>query len=91
MVIRINHQPSGGKEWVAEITGRHPKYKFNREFLSPVERNWSGSGKTGSTSFELEAGKIYEVNEPWRGRRFVAVRNGEVVTLTAEEVLAAIA
>ena len=91
MVINVNHQPSGGKEWVAEITGRHPKYKFNREFLNPVERKWSSSGKTGTTSYELEPGKIYEVNEPWRGRRFVEVQNGEIVVISAEEVLSQIA
>ena len=91
MVIKINHQPSGGKEWVAEITGRDPKYTFKREFLNAVARDWSYSGKTGTTSFELEPGKVYEVNEPWKGRRFVEVRNGELKTLDTEEVLSKIA
>ena len=90
MVIKVNHQPSGGKEWVAEIIGRDPKYKFKREFLQPVSRDWSYSGKTGLTSFELEPGKVYEVNEPWRGRRFVEVKNNEIVTISAEEVLSRI-
>jgi len=91
MVIKIKHQPSGGKEWVAEIVGRDPKYKFKREFLQPVSRDWSSSGKTGTTSFELEAGKVYEVNEPWRGRRFVEIQNNEIVVISAEEVLSKIA
>jgi len=91
MVLKVKHQPSGGKEWVAEIVGRDPKYKFKREFLLPVSRDWSSSGKTGTTSFELEPGKVYEVNEPWRGRRFVEVRNGELKTLDTEEVLSKIA
>ena len=91
MVIKVNHQPSGGKEWVAEIVGRDPKYKFKREFLQPVSRDWSYSGKTGLTSFELEPGKVYEVNEPWKGRRFVEVQNGEIVVISAEEVLSKIA
>lgn len=90
-IIKVNHQPSGGKEWVAEITGRDPKYKFQREFLQPVSRDWSYSGKTGTTSFELEPGKVYEVNEPWKGRRFVEVKNNEIVTISAEEVLSRIA
>ena len=90
-VIKINHQPSGGKEWVAEIVGRDPKYKFQREFLQPVTRDWSYSGKTGLTSFELEPGKVYEVNEPWKGRRFVEIQNGELKTLNTEEVLSKIA
>ena len=91
MVIKVNHQPSGGKEWVAEIVGRDPKYKFKREFLQPVSRDWSRSGKTGTTSYELEPGKIYEVNEPWKGRRFVEIQNGELKTLNTEEVLSKIA
>jgi hypothetical protein len=91
MVIKVNHQPSGGKEWVAEIVGRDPKYKFKREFLQPVSRDWSSSGKTGFTSFELEPGKVYEVNEPWKGRRFVEVKNNEIVAISAEEVLSRIA
>ena len=91
MVIKVNHQPSGGKEWVAEIIGRDPKYKFKRKFLQPVSRDWSYSGKTGTTSFELEPGKVYEVNEPWKGRRFVEVQNGELKTLDTEEVLSKIA
>lgn len=91
IIIRINHQPSGGKEWVAEIVGRDPKYKFKREFLKSVSRDWSSSGKTGFTSFELEPGKVYEVNEPWKGRRFVEVKNGEIQPLDIEGVLSNIA
>ena len=90
-IIGIGHQPSGGKEWVAEITGRDPKYTYKREFLRAVSRDWSSSGKTGTTSFALETGKIYEINEPWKKRRFVEVQNGEVKTLTAEDVLNRIA
>ena len=91
MAIKVNHQPSGGKEWVAEIVGRDPKYKFKREFLRPVSRDWSSSGKTGLTSFELEPGKVYEVNEPWKGRRFVKIQNNEIVVISAEEVFSKIA
>jgi len=91
VILRINHQPSGGREWVAEIAGRHPKYKFERKFLAPVERNWSSSGKTGTTCFELKEGKIYEVNEPWKGRRFCTVEAGQIVKVDAEKALAQVA
>ena len=91
MILKVNHQPSGGKEWVAEIVGRDPKYTFRREFLNAVARDWSYSGKTGTTSYELEPGKIYEVNEPWKGRRFVEIQDGKIVTLTVDEALAQIA
>jgi hypothetical protein len=77
--FEIRHQPSGGKEWVAEIVGRHPKFKFDRKFINATQRNWSSSGKTGRTVFTLEEGKVYEVNEPFVGRYFVTVENGVVV------------
>lgn len=86
-IMYVRHQPSGGKEWVAEIVGRHPKFKFDRLFEQPVERRWSGSGKTGSTLFELEEGKIYEVNAPYEGRQFVTVVNGQIETIGAKDVL----
>jgi len=88
--LRIRHQPSGGKEWVAEIIGRDPKYKFKREFLRPVGRDWSSSGRTGSTAFQLEEGRIYEIREPYKDRRFVSVQNGQIITISPEEVLARI-
>lgn len=86
-LIWIRHQPSGGKEWIAEIIGRDPKYTYKRDFLRPVGRDWSSSGRTGSTAFQLEEGRIYEIREPYRGRRFVEVRNGEIITISPEDVL----
>ena len=91
IVLKIRHQPSGGKEWIAEITGRHPRFNFERRFLNPVARNWSSSGKTGTTSFLLEEGKIYEVNEPWKGRYFITIQNGEVVDIDVDYVATKIA
>lgn len=91
IVLKVRHQPSGGKEWVAEITGRHPKWNFERKFLNAVARNWSSSGKTGTTSFLLQEGKVYEVNEPWKGRYFITVQNGEVVDVDVDYVATKIA
>lgn len=91
IVLKIRHQPSGGKEWIAEITGRHPRFNFERKFLNAVARNWSSSGKTGTTSFLLKEGKIYEVNEPWKGRYFITVQNGEVVDIDVDYVATKIA
>jgi len=87
MIIKLQHQPSGGREWVAEITGRDPKYTFKRTFLNPVAMQWSSSGKTGTTSFELKEGKVYQINEPWKDRSFVTIENGELRELSAESVL----
>jgi hypothetical protein len=86
-IIKVNHQPTGGKEWVAEITGRSQKYGLNREFLKVVARNWSSTGRTGSTAFELEENKLYEVNEPYKGRRFVTVREGQIQEVSPEEAM----
>lgn len=86
-IISINHQPTGGKEWTAEITGRHPKYGFSREFLPVIARNWSSTGKTGSTSFELSEGKVYEINEPYKGRRFVTVTDGKIQEIPIKKVM----
>lgn len=91
IVLKVRHQPSGGKEWVAEIVGRHPRFNFERKFLNPVARNWSSSGKTGTTSFLLQEGKVYEVNEPWKGRYFITVQNGEVVDIDVDYVATKIA
>jgi len=90
VIIEVNHQPSGGKEWVAAITGLHPKYTFERTFLPPYKRNWSRSGRTGKTFYKLEDGFVYEINEPYRGRRFVKVISGKVVEIDKEEALAII-
>ncbi|MCL6539811.1 MAG: hypothetical protein K6T87_04345, partial [Roseiflexus sp.] len=78
--IVVQHQPSGGREWVARITGRHPKYRWEREFVEPVAREWSGSGRTGYSYYEVTDG-IYEINEPWRGRRFIEVAGGKLRTI----------
>jgi hypothetical protein len=85
--IAVNHQPSGGREWVAEIKGTHPKYRFEREFVGEDERNWSGSGKTGTTYYAVEYGKVYEVNVPWGERYFFRLgKDGERERLTRSEV-----
>lgn len=87
--IAVNHQPSGGREWVAEIKGTHPKYRFEREFLGEDGRNWSSSGKTGTTYYEIEYGKVYEVNVPWGERYFFRLdADGESERLFASEVKA---
>ncbi|MDP9437852.1 MAG: hypothetical protein M3P49_03770 [Actinomycetota bacterium] len=87
--IAVNHQPSGGREWVAEIKGTHPKYRFEREFLLDDGRSWSGSGKTGTTYYEVEHGKVYEVNVPWGERYFFRLdEDGERERLSTSEVKA---
>lgn len=72
------------KSWVAEITGTHPKWKLNREFVNAVEENeWSGK------VYELNNG-IYEVCDAG-DREFIQVVNGEVEYLEYNEVTAIVA
>lgn len=83
--LALNHQPSGGKEWIARITGTHSKYGLARKFLKVEERDWSYSGRTGTTYYSLSEGGLYEINEPWKERRFVKVEAGEVIEISATE------
>ncbi|MFA8439282.1 hypothetical protein [Pueribacillus sp. YX66] len=72
------------KSWVAKITGTHPKWKLNREFVDAVEENdWTGK------VFELESG-IYEVCDAG-DREFIKIDNGEIEYLEYEEVTAMVA
>lgn len=73
------------KSWIAEITGTHPQYKLNREFINPVEEN-DYAGKT----FELENGKVYEVCNAG-DRDFVEVVDGDVYYIEFTDVMGAVA
>jgi len=84
--VKLAHYTSNGRDWVAEITDTDDKYGFKRGFLN-AEKDWSSSGKTGWSYYELENGKVYEVNEPYKGRWFFQVTNGECVEISKEDVL----
>lgn len=60
-------QIGGSKPWVAEITGRDPKYGLARSFLAG-SRDYSRSNRPGTrgiyTTYVLEPGKVYEINDP---------------------------
>lgn len=82
--------------WVAEITGIDPIYKFKRSFLTG-KKDYSEANSSGSRGvyvwYTLESGKIYEVFRPtsWKSReRFFCTVNdetGKIITLEKEEVL----
>lgn len=84
--IELNYQPSGGKTWVAEITGTDPKYGFKREFLREDTKDTSYSGKTGRVSYLLTEGKVYEICEAWKGRYYTTIKEGDIQRLTREEL-----
>lgn len=86
-LLTLNHQPSGGKTWVARVTGRDEKFTFSREFLHIFAATRSGSGKTGTNSYELVQGEVYEAQEAWHGRAFYIVdADGDICKVSAAHV-----
>lgn len=82
--------------WVAEITGRDPRYGLAREFLEG-DRDYSLANRDGSRGvylyFILRPGKVYEVNDHcrrYRWDRYFCRLGGDYkpVRMTREEVLA---
>jgi len=87
--------PVNPRPWVAEIVGRHPRYKYERRFLRPrIDYRKASSTANRGVWFwwTLESGRIYEIwrRTSWRyGRdhRFVTVtEDGDIQDLTREEV-----
>jgi len=84
--------------WVAEITGTHPRYKYERRFLSG-KKDYANANSVGSRGvrvwFVLKEGKLYEIKSPvsWHRseRYFATVREGLVVQLTDDEAGAMVA
>jgi hypothetical protein len=92
-VLTLTRWVSHGKEWVALLTGTHPTYHFAREFARVLKRNWSRSGKNGTTTFELTKPGYYQVSSPstgMYGRQAYAfyrlTAEGEWINVTREEV-----
>ncbi len=80
--------------FVAEITGFHPKYKYERRFLKP-QRDYKSASSTGNRGvyayYILESGRLYDVLKPvsWKNshRYFCTVdKDGNIITLEKKEV-----
>lgn len=59
--------------WVAEIVGAHPKYRYERVFVSGKKdyANANGAGSRGVFAwFILESGKMYEVKKQTSWKSF---------------------
>jgi hypothetical protein len=73
--------------WVAEITGKHPVFKFERTFLkgkTDYKTSNSMSSRGVFLNYILESGHIYEASHPtsWKStsRYFATVSNtGEII------------
>jgi hypothetical protein len=83
----------GKQPWVAEITGTHPTYGFQRQFIYG-QKDYSQGNSVGSRGvyryYQLEPGKLYEVfsRATWNRseRYFCQVADGALVKMTIEEV-----
>lgn len=84
-----------GKTWMARITGPDARWGVARQFLNPVDKNTSRSGRTGMATYLLEPG-VYERREGrnrLRGNNgfFRVTDDGEIVDLdSAKAALAAL-
>jgi hypothetical protein len=72
-----------GKTWLARITGPDERWGVAREFLRPVSKNTSRSGRTGSVTYEAGPG-VYERRE---GRNRLRGGNGFFRITADEEVV----
>ena len=77
---------SRGKNWIAKITGSHPKWGLKRDFVeSSVVGCWA--------YYQLTDG-IYEISEPRSlgktYRHFLRITGEDQVGLTSDETMAAI-
>jgi hypothetical protein len=61
-----------GKTWLARITGPSEQYGVERDWVRPVSRDTSRSGRTGTFAYEIGPG-VYERHE---GRHRLRDRNG---------------
>lgn len=61
--MRVRGGGFGAGAWLAQIIATDPKFGFAREFIRKNTSDLSGSGKSGTISWEIENSGIYE----WRG------------------------
>lgn len=78
---------SRGTAYVARITGLHPRYKFDREFVRPMEKNRSWSGKNGTNIYYITEDGIYE-KAFGSEREYYIIENGVARQIDLGTVLA---
>lgn len=80
-------KPFDGKTWIAQITGRHAEFHFEREFI-PVSRKDVSRRGNGTFFYEVGDG-LYEVCEAGE-RYFVVIEDGEWRVASEAEVASAL-
>lgn len=89
--------PLNRKPWLAEITGLHPRYRFERRFL-PAKVDYARASSTGNRGvwfwWTLDGGRVYQVRyrTSWSGgyhTRLLTVdeTTGDVVDIDEGEVI----
>ncbi|WP_144028876.1 hypothetical protein [Paenibacillus tyrfis] len=74
-----------GKAWVAEITGLSKQYKFARTFLKgTVVDEWGFNNQ--SLRFELEEGKLYQIEDHHSKPHFAYFERGEMKEISESSV-----
>lgn len=92
--VKLTRWLTHGKEWIARVSGRDPKYGFTRDFVSPSDRNWSRSGKNGDTRFKLTRPGIYQVSDPGVGQygkegyKYITFDGKDVVVVSRDKFTA---
>lgn len=81
VVIGLAEGSKKHKSWVAEIVGVDMKFGFARKFINGFEDE-----NVRGLFFNLVSGHVYDVNCAQKGRKYVTVKNGEVVELTQDDV-----
>ncbi len=75
--IKLDHY-SRNKEWIAKVLAKDRVGRVaKREFIRPVKRDWSSSGRTGWTYYILDEYGEYEIHSPYDGRYLLVFREGE--------------
>lgn len=72
------------RHWLAEIKGSHPKYHFDREFITPFK-----GGNDDWGEYKLEENKMYEMcfSTKYNQRYYFMIVDGIAIEYTKQEVL----
>ncbi|MGB9677956.1 MAG: hypothetical protein ACPLZ9_04985 [Candidatus Ratteibacteria bacterium] len=85
VLLKVRHYASN-KEWACIIEGKDPVYKFKRNFLRVYEKDWSGSGRTGYSYFDVTNDGLYQFKNPFDDVYFLKIEGGHWETLNNQEV-----
>ena len=67
LLLKVTRWPNHAKEYAARLKGLDTKFGFDREFVGVESRNWSRSGKGGTTTLLITEPGFYEISDPATG------------------------